>query len=1020
MNLSHGAIRRPVATLMAASALVVFGLISWGRLPVSLFPDVDIPVVTVTVIYEGAAPETVETDVTDVIEEAVNTIGGVKTIRSESTEGMAQIFIEFELETDVDVAVQEVRDRIAAVRFDLPPEIKPPIIEKFDPDSAPILAIVLAGPAPIRELTRFADDILKPRLEAVPGVGAVRIVGGREREVRIWCRLDDLYRFGITAQDVVDALRSGHVEVPGGRLELATREIVVKTDAEARQVSDFANIVIAYRNFVPIYLKDVATVEDGEEPARSLSRLNGQPAVSLMVRRQSGTNLVAVAERVKKELRRIQAGGLPEGYTLTLAQDLSVFVRQSVAEAQRELFRAALLAVLVVLVFLRSLRGAFVVAMTIPTTIIGSYAAMYAFGFSANMMSMLALTISVGMIIDDSIVVLENVYRHMEEGQGPLAAAFAAMHEIGFAVVVTSVAICAVFLPVAFMRGIVGRFFYEFGLTVTFAVVISTTVALTLSPMLCSRLLRLGTANSRLVRWSELLFVAIERGYARAIAWVLRLRWLTLLAAAAFFAFSLTLAGRLGKEFVPEQDESQFNVQVQTPLGSTLQQTAAITEELERRLRKLPGVRSLFTTIGAGMEGRVNVATILVQLVPREERPLSQQQIMQLARRQLAPFTHLKISVENIPRVSGGGFRAAPIQYNLRGPDLDQLVRLARRTAERMRRVPGIVDVNLSYESGKPQLQIVPDRTRARDLGFDPRKIGRTVRLLVGGEEVAEYEEGGKRYDVRLRLAGSDRERVQAVRMLPLRTATGDLVQLQQVADVRLAVGPMQIDRQDRRRQVTVMANLEPGMPLGQAMARIRELERTVRMPATVETVFTGAGELMTESFESINFSLFLAVVLIYMTLAAQFESFVQPLVIMVSLPLSVGGAFVALLLADRTLNVFSMIGMIMLMGLVTKNAILLIDRTNQLRREGLAPDDALRKAGAQRLRPILMTALSTMAGMLPVALGTGAGSETRGPMGLCVLGGMISSTLLTLFVVPALYSVLTRHGGGNQKPVAG
>ena len=1009
MKLSATAVRRPVATLMAAVALVVFGAIAQQRLPVSLFPDVDIPVVTVTVVYEGADPETVETDVTDVIEEAVNTISGVKTIRSESTEGLAQIFIEFELETDVDVAAQEVRDRVAAVRIDLPPDIKPPVIEKFDPDSAPILAIVLSGHAPIRTLTQFADDVLKPHLEGLPGVGAVRIVGGREREVRIWCRLDDMFRFGVTAQDIVDALRSEHVEVPGGRLELSTREIVVKTDAEAKTVRDFEELVVAYRQFAPVFLRDVATVEDGVEPARSLSRLNGRPAVSLLVRRQSGTNLVAVADRVKAALERIRTELLPEGYQLTLAQDLSTFVRQSVQEAQVELVRAAALAVLVVLAFLRSVRGAFVVAMTIPTTIIGTYALMYAFGFSANMMSMLALTISVGMIIDDSIVVLENVYRHMEGCEPRFQAALRAMAEIGFAVVVTSVAICAVFVPVAFMRGIVGRFFYEFGLTVTFAVVISTTVALTLSPMLCARVLQVATGSGRLIRFSEQLLSALERGYARAITVVLRWRYLTVVAAAAFFALSLWIGGLLGKEFVPEQDESQFNVQVQTPLGSTLQQTAAVTAELERRLRRLPGVRSLFTTIGAGAEGRVNVATILVQLQPRSNRLLTQQQIMERARRQLAPFAHLKISVENIPRVSGGGFRAAPIQYNLRGADLDQLVALARRVAARMRQVPGIVDVNLTYESGKPQLEVLPDRQRARDLGFDPAKIGRTVRLLIGGEEIAKYDEGGQRYDVRIRLSGADRRSVGSVAQLPLRTNSGDLIQLQQVAAVRLGTGPVQIDRQDRRRQVTIMANLERGIPLGTAMERIRAIERQIGLPAGVEGVFTGSGELMSESFESINFSLLLAVVLIYMTLAAQFESFLQPLIIMVALPLSVGGAFVALLLAGKTLNVFSMIGMIMLMGLVTKNAILLLDRTNQLRAEGLDRDQALRRAGAQRLRPILMTALSTMAGMVPVALGTGAGSETRGPMGMCVLGGMISSTLLTLFVVPALYSILIR-----------
>ncbi len=1007
MNLSVGAIRRPVTTVMGAAALVVLGLIAVRRIPVSLFPDVDFPIVTVTVRYEGADPETVETDVTDVIEEAVNTISGVKTIRSESTEGLAQIFIEFELEVDVDVAAQEVRDKVAAVRGDLPRDIDPPIVEKFDPDSAPILAIVLSGPAGIRALTTFADDVLKPRLEGLRGVGSVRIVGGRKREIWIWLHADDLYRFGIVPQDVVDALQREHIEVPGGRLVSPTREFVVKTDAEATHPSDLGDIVVAYRGFAPVYLRDIATIEDGAEEARSLSRLNGKPAVSLLVRRQSGTNLVQVAERVKEDLDRIRGTILPPGYELTVAQDLSRFVRQSVEESQFELLRAAFLAVAVVLLFLRSVRGAFVVSMTIPTTIIGTYAAMYFFGFSANVMTMLALTICVGMIIDDSIVVLENIYRHMEEGEDRSSAAIRAMGEIGFAVVVTSVAICAVFIPVAFMRGLVGRFFYEFGLTVTFAVVISTTVALTLSPMLCSRVLRYSPAHGRLFVWSERVFSAIERGYARAIALVLRFRYLTLLAALSVFIASLALSRFLGTEFLPDQDENQFNVQVETPQGATLEQTSTIVAEIERRLWKLPYVRTLFTTIGAGMEGRVNVASVLVQLTDRSQRPMSQQEVMELARQRLADLTHLKISVENIPRVSGGGFRAAPIQYNLRGRELPVLVSTAEKIADRMRDVPGIVDVNLTFESGKPELRIEPDWERGRDLGLPASRIGETVRYLIGGAEVARFEEGGERYDIRIRLRRSDRDDPTRAGIVPLRAASGELVQLQQVARIETTTGPVQIDRQDRQRQVTIMANLQKGKPLGEALDDIRRIEREVGLPKGVVGVFTGAGDLMAESFQNINFSLFLAIVLIYMTLAAQFESYLQPLAIMVSLPMSVGGAFVGLLIGGMTLNIFSMIGMIMLMGLVTKNAILLVDVTNQLRRTGKPMDEALCLAGERRLRPILMTALSTMAGMLPVALGTGAGSETRAPLGTCVLGGMVSSTLLTLFVVPALYAVL-------------
>jgi HAE1 family hydrophobic/amphiphilic exporter-1 len=869
---------------------------------------------------------------------------------------------------------------------------------------------------------------VKPQLEGISGVGSARLVGGREREVRVWVRADQLRAHGLTAKDVIDTLREEHAESPGGRIETESREIIVKTKGEVEKVEDFADLIITNRGGTPIRIRDVAWVEDGLEDRRSIARLNGRPAVSLEIRRQSGKNVLEVANRVKSELDKVRSQ-LPEGYQLIIAQDLSIFVDQSVGEAQGELLRGGVLAVLVILLFLRSWRGSLVAAITIPATIISTFAFMMAMGFTINMVTLLGLTISVGMIIDDSIVVLENSYRHMEEGKPRRRAAQEAIAEIGFAVIATSLAIVAVFVPVAFMEGMVGRFFYEFGLTVTFAVAVSTFIALTLSPMLCSRILKVTTEHGRVFGFLERVFRALEALYRR----VLRVavdervllpllpfrfgrrkrriglggRGLVILGALGVFGVSLFITRFVGKEFIPDVDEGQFNIQIQTPVGTSIQGTAEAVEEIERRVRQLPGVRETFSTIGGGVEERVNVAGIITRLVDSSQRQHSQKELMAMARQMLADLKHLDISVEQVPRIGGGGFRSADLQYNVRGPDLDQLVDVADQMAARMSSMPGIVDVNTTYDSGKPELDVEIDKDKARDLGISTIDIGSAVRTLIGGQKVTTFEEQGETYDVRVRLAEADRDRPDAVLDVPLRTKSGELVELRNLVRVREATGPVQIDRQDRTRQITVMANLEASTPLASAVADVRKVEAQAALPSGVTTEFTGSAEMMAESFANIYVSLILAVVLIYMVLAAQFESLIHPFTIMISLPLSIVGALGLLAVTGRTLNILSMIGMIMLMGLVTKNAILLIDYTNQLRRRGMSKQEAILAAGPVRLRPILMTALSTIAGMIPVAIGLGAGSESRAPMGTAIVGGLVTSTLLTLVVIPVVYSLM-------------
>jgi hydrophobic/amphiphilic exporter-1 (mainly G- bacteria), HAE1 family len=1009
MKISETAISRPILASMVIGAMVVFGWVSYKRIGVDYFPNVDMPVVTVSVVYEGADPETVETDVVDVIEESVNTISGVKKLTSQSVEGLGQVFIEFELEVDVDIASQEVRDKVATIRGDLPLEIESPVVQKFDLDSGAILSIVLSGPVGIRELTEYADDNVKPRLESVSGVGNVRLVGQQEREIRIWLRRTALKAHGLTAQDFIDALEDENVEPPGGRVESRGREMIVKTKGKVRQVEDFEKIVVAYRDGAPIRVRDLAWIEDGMEDCRSLARLDGRRAVSLLVRRQSGVNMVSVADGVKERLAKVQEN-LPPGYDLTIAQDLSVFVNQSISEAKGELLRGGLLAVVVIFFFLRSLRGSFVAAITIPTTIISTFMVMYTLGFTINMMTMLALTISVGMVIDDSIVVLENATRHIEAGKSRFAAAREAMSEIGVAVIATSLAVLAVFVPVAFMDGIVGRFFFEFGLTVSAAVFISTFIAVTLSPMLCSRVLKKSPKHGPIFSFVERSLERIEGGYRRVLRFALNWRITVVVLSMVMFVASLGITFFIGKEFAPEADEGQFNVQIQAPVGTSLAATNDILTELERRFRTLPNVKTIFTTIGGGDQERVNTSTILVRLDEKEKRTLSQFDIMAMTRQVCSDMTHLKISVEIVPRIGGssGGFQIAPVQYNLHGENLEELDKFSEKMIDQMgQKIAGLVDLNSSYDNGKPEVNVLPNRDKAADLGVSVRDIGRAVQTLIGGRKVGKFEEGGETYDLRVRLVNNDRNRPETILDLPVRSRSGELVNLRNLVEVQRATGPVQIDRENRSRKITVFANLEKTKPLASAVEDITKMQNEIGLPPGVETKFGGDAEMMEESFASIGFSLMLGIVLIYMVLAAQFESLVHPFTVMLSLPLSIVGALGLLALTGRTLNIFSMIGMIMLMGLVTKNAILLIDYTNLLRSKGLGKTDALLQAGPVRLRPILMTALSTIAGMLPVVFGLGSGAETRAPMGTAIVGGMITSTILTLVVIPVVYSLM-------------
>lgn len=1011
MILSETAIHRPVFTTMVISCIAVFGAIAFFSIGVDLFPRVEMPIITIVSVLPGADPSTVETSVTDVIEEAVATISSIKNLRSTSTEGISQVIIEFELTKNIDVAYQEVQAKLGTVRSELPIDMEPSIIEKFDIDSSPVIGVVVSGNIHIRDLTYIADKRIKERLQRLPNVGQVKIVGGRERN--IWLLLDriKLEGYRLTVQDVANALRGEHAEYPGGRVETGPMEYIVKTKAEFASEEEFNNMVIMYQNNSPVRLKDIGRAEDGLEEERSLARLNDTRAVSLLIRRQSGTNTVQVCNAIKAEVQKLQEELKTEGVVLQITQDLSSYINDSIHEVQFHLVFGGGLAVIIVLIFLQNLRSTFICALVLPVAIIGTFIIMNALDFTQNMMTLLGMTLAIGLLIDDSIVVQENTMRHVEEGKPSMEAASFATNEIALAVFATSLSVVAVFVPVAFMKGIIGRFFYQFGLTVTFAVLISMFVSFTLDPMLSSRLLT-KQHKGILSRIFEYPFLLLERIYFVILKIALKLRFIVILLAIASFIGSLYVAKSLRSEFRQEEDQSEFNIKIKAPLGSSLATTDSIMETIRARIQGQPWMEYTFVTIGADELKRVNEGTMYVKMIPKNQRSFGQQSAMLWTREQIKTITNIqdtKITVATVPRVSGGGLTAAILQIQIQGRDLVLLEKYSKQLIEKMEAAGGFVDIDSSYETGKPELNIYIRRDRAADMSINPIALASTVKTLIGGDDISKFRADGERYDVSLRLQDTFRNKPDDISLLTIRNTKGKLIRLDNVAYVSKESGPVQIDRANRSRSITIYSNLDISQKvLGEAVQEIDCFFKEINMLPEYRHKYTGEAEIMQESFENLIFALYLAIVIIYMVLASQFESFIHPFTIMLSVPLSIIGALGALVWFNLTMSIFTMIGMILLMGLATKNGILLIDYTNTLReRDHMERDAALLKAGPIRLRPILMTTLAMIFGMLPTALGTGAGSETRMPMAVAVIGGLTTSTILTLLVVPVVYTLL-------------
>jgi len=1024
MWLADTSVKRPVFATMVILALVVLGVVSYPNIGVDLFPRIDFPIVTITTDLKGASPDVMDVDVTDRIEGAVNTINGVKSITSISYEGRARTTIEFVLERNIDLAVQDVREKVSTIRSKLPDDIDEPRIAKVDPDASPILFLNLSGDRSVRDLSTYADEILKEQLQRINGVGDVIFYGLRLRQVRIWLDADRMRAYEASPHDIVAALRRENIELPGGRVETKTREYTVRIKGEFPRIADFNDLIISTYKGAPVRIRDIGRAEDGMEEKRSLARFNRVPAVGMAIQKQSGTNTVEVANRVKKEIEKINKT-LPPGMRVNTAVDQSLFIVRSIEEVQFHLILGSLFAVLAVLLFLKNVRTTLISAVALPVSVISTFALINAFGFTFNNMTMLALSLSVGLLIDDAIIVIENIYRHVEEGMEPREAATFGTSEIGLAVMATTFAIVGIFLPVAFMKGIIGRFFIQFALTIVFAVMVSLLVSFTLTPMMASIFLKphrksmpnplaAGASGAgppaRPSFWKrvgdvlERYYKRLEDFYRRVLVFTLGWRKTVLAGTLVIFVMSLGLTAFMGKEFVPPEDQGVFIVRMEAPIDYSVDQIERYLGQTEQMMADIPEVKSVYYVQGYG--GYHNRALMFLNLKPKAQRKRSQEDVKKIARAKLRAIPGLKVSAEDIS-VVGGGIRNVPIQFSIRGQDLNALQEYARQISAEFARLPGITDVDTSLEAGKPEFKIYVDRDRAADLGVEVVTIAEAINILISGEmDIARYKDElkGKRYDIRVRLNPQDRESASSLGRIYVRARDGKLVSLSNVVHLEEGAGPSVINRVDRQRAITVFASLE-GKPLGQAKAELDAIAAKI-LPPDYLPKYQGMADTMQESFTYLLFALLLGVIMAYMILASQFESFVHPVTVLLSMPLSFIGAFGALFITGNTLNIFSLIGLILLMGLVKKNAILLVDYTNVLRGRGLSRREAILQAGPVRMRPILMTTFAMVFGMLPIALAVGEGAETRSPMGIAVIGGLLTSLVLTLIVVPAAYDM--------------
>ena len=1000
-------IRRPVLTIVIFLIIGIFGIFGFMQMPVQENPDVEFPVVSVLVVLPGAAPEIIEQEVIDPLEEELNTIEGLKELRSTSQQQSGTVVAEFELWRDQDLAAQDVRDAVSRAVRRLPADAEAPVVRKLEMDASPIIWFALQGDERWDEvsMSEYAENVLQPRLETLRGIGRVIVGGSQVYAVRVSIDPRQLAAHELTVQDVVNTIQAENVDIPSGRLESPSREFMVRTTARFTDAQPFNDLIIAYRNGSPVRLSDIGQAVDGVESDRRLARFAGEPTVGLGLVRQTGANIVDLAGDAR-EIMAVLSQDFPPGLEYRLAMDASEYIEENIFDLQTTIAIAATMVIFVVLFFLRSGRGTFIVALAIPTSLLAGLAVINVLGFSINVLTMLALILVIGIVVDDTIVILERNFRHMEHGSDPIPAARVGTTEMAFPSIANSLALGAVFIPVAFTGGIIGRFFFEFGVTVTATVFASTFVALTLTPMLCSRLLKYKERKSFIYQMSERHLNKFEGAYAWVLAKAFQRRGLVVVIGILAFGAGILAFMNLPKEFAPDEDRSRMMLVFETPEGATIRETDRFAARIEQMLAEDPYVSHQFLGIGLGMgggPGRPNQGVAFVTLVPRHERELHQSEIMHQYRQKLAQIPDGRAFAVDI---TPGGVGGAPVEVVLQNPDLFELDRVKDMVMDWMRDRPEyFVGVRTNLELNRPQVNVGIDRDRAAEMGISVAEISRTLQYLFGEVDISHIDREAKRYDVITEAVGRGQVSPGDLQDIYVRGTGGSLVSLDNLVHLEETTGPSEIHRFNRLRSASISASTPPGVALGDA---VDELEKYLQAELPPGTGFQMAGmsEVFEESFYYLTITIIFSIIFIYLILAAQFESFVYPLSIMSALPLATVGAFGSLWLAGLNFSVYAFIGLIMLMGLVTKNAILLIDYTNVLVARGKPPVQAAQEAARERFRPVVMTAISTILGITPIALGYGAGGEARAPLGVAVAAGLLTSTALTLLVIPVVYTL--------------
>jgi HAE1 family hydrophobic/amphiphilic exporter-1 len=1048
-KLAEICIKRPVFAAMLILALVVVGAAAYFKLGVNRFPAVDLPTVMVRTNLPGAAPEDVESEVTEIIEEAVNTVEGVTELRSITGPGSSVVMATFDLDRDVDAAAEDVRSRVQGVLRELPEDTPPPLVAKRDNDDSPVMTVAIASERSVRELTEIADKVVRVQLERAAGVGEVQIVGGQERAIKIWVDANRLAAYGLPITAVRQAVAEQNANVPGGNVTQGQTERTLRTLGRFETAAEFDNLVVASVNGAPVRIRDIGYAEDGTYEQRSLSRLNGKPTVVLEVRRQSGANTVAVIEAAKLNLKKVGAA-LPSDVTTTIIQDQSRYIYAALGEINLHLVLGSILACLVVLAFMRSWRSTLIAGVAIPTSVVATFAMMWALDFTLNSVTMLALVLMVGIVIDDAIVVLENIFRFVEEkGLGPFDAAREATREIGLAVLATTLSLVVIFVPVSFMSSVSGRFLFQFGITAAVSILVSLFVSFTLTPMMSARLLKRealghgaedGTRGAGKSRTG--FYARLDSLYERSLSFAMRHRLGVAVAAVAIVLSSIPLYGLVRQEYIPSDvDEAEFEVRVTAPLDASISAMDDVMRQVDAELRSIRGVETVLVTAGSSFIGGVNSGQVYVRIAPHEERVFSisrlvretlkgqpqrafqgnytQRDVMQAARKKFKKYRDLRVSVRNLPsfNLGGGNFE---IDFSIQGPELEALDRYTRELKARSEKLGGIVDADTTLDLDKPELSVLIDRERAADLGVRTEDIATALRLMVGGdEEVSRFRDkaANENYNVQLRLIEGDRDQASVINRLyvprsapvagsPRSAGAGGLVRLDNVVRIDTSESPARIDRLDRQRVASLRAGVAPGYALADRLEALRGAVKEMDLPAAYTSSVRGRGAELERTFDEFIWAFLLSIIFMYMILASQYESLIHPLTILLALPLSVPFALVSLWATGNTLNLYSALGLLVLFGVVKKNSILQVDHMNKLREGGMPREVAILQANRDRLRPILMTTLALVAGMLPLWIGTGPGAEERRTIAVVVIGGQSLCLALTLIVTPVAYSL--------------